>query len=164
MTTARAGLLEGAVASYAVGYLLDLMSGQPTGLYTFLGVFTFLAGRLIDSLLDVRGATLKGWGRRARAGTLGPNRMGRPPVERDAGAVARLEELMLEAGADVVETCTFRANRLTMAEARSPRGSAPLKISARLRRPGSARCESRWGSAPPTRRRERRIVRAPRGR
>ena len=33
----RAGLLEGAVASYAVGYLLDLMTGRPTGLYTLPG-------------------------------------------------------------------------------------------------------------------------------
>ena len=51
----RASLVEGAFSAFAVGYLLDLMSGQPTGLYTFLGVFTFLAGRLVDSLVDVRG-------------------------------------------------------------------------------------------------------------
>lgn len=51
----RASLLEGACSAFAVGYLLDLMSGQPTGLFTFLGVFTFLVGRLVDSLLDVRG-------------------------------------------------------------------------------------------------------------
>jgi hypothetical protein len=51
----RASLLEGACSAFAVGYLLDLMSGQPTGLYTFLGVFIFLAGRLVHSLLDVRG-------------------------------------------------------------------------------------------------------------
>jgi hypothetical protein len=52
----RASLLEGAVSAFAVGYLLDLMSGQPTGLFTFLGMFTFLVGRLVDSLVDVRGA------------------------------------------------------------------------------------------------------------
>lgn len=51
----RATLLEGACSAFAVGYLLDLMSGQPTGLYTFLGVFTFLVCRLVYSLVDVRG-------------------------------------------------------------------------------------------------------------
>lgn len=50
----RANTLEGAVSSFAVGYLLDLMSGQPTGLYTFLAVFTFLVGKLVVSLTDVR--------------------------------------------------------------------------------------------------------------
>ena len=52
----RAGLLEGAVASYAVGYLLDLMTGRPTGLYTLLAVVTFLLGRVAGSLVDVRSA------------------------------------------------------------------------------------------------------------
>jgi hypothetical protein len=50
----RAGLLEGAVASYAIGYLLDLMTGRPTGLYTLLAVVTFLLGRVAASLVDVR--------------------------------------------------------------------------------------------------------------
>jgi hypothetical protein len=50
----RAGLLEGAVASYAVGYLLDLMTGRPTGLYTLLAVVTFLLGRVAAGLVDVR--------------------------------------------------------------------------------------------------------------
>jgi hypothetical protein len=50
----RAGLLEGAVASYAVGYLLDLMTGRPTGLYTLLAVVTFLLGRIAAGLVDVR--------------------------------------------------------------------------------------------------------------
>jgi rod shape-determining protein MreD len=52
----RAGTLEGAFAAFAVGYLLDLMSGQPTGLYTFLAVLVFLLGRLGSSLVDVRSA------------------------------------------------------------------------------------------------------------
>jgi hypothetical protein len=52
----RATLLEGAFTAFAVGYLLDLMSGQPTGLYTFLAVFTFLVGRLVSTFVDVRGA------------------------------------------------------------------------------------------------------------
>lgn len=53
----KAGLLEGAVAAYAVGYLLDLMTGQPTGLYTLLALVTFLLGRMAASLVDVRSAT-----------------------------------------------------------------------------------------------------------
>lgn len=52
----RATLLEGAFSAFAVGYLLDLMSGQPTGLFTFLAVFTFLVGRLVSTFVDVRGA------------------------------------------------------------------------------------------------------------
>ncbi|HEX8439136.1 hypothetical protein [Archangium sp.] len=51
----RASTLEGAVSSFSVGYLLDLMSGQPTGLFTFLAVFTFLVGKLVVSLVEVRG-------------------------------------------------------------------------------------------------------------
>ncbi len=50
----RAPTLEGAFAAFATGYLLDLMSGRPTGLYTFLAVLTFLMGRLAASLVDVR--------------------------------------------------------------------------------------------------------------
>ena len=50
----RAPTLEGAAASFGVGYLLDLMSGRPTGLYTFLGVLTFLVGRVTSSVMDVR--------------------------------------------------------------------------------------------------------------
>jgi hypothetical protein len=50
----RATTLEGAISSFGVGYLLDLMSGQPTGLFTFLAVFTFLVGKLVVSLVEVR--------------------------------------------------------------------------------------------------------------
>lgn len=50
----RANTLEGAISSYAIGYLLDVMSGNPTGLYPFLAVLTFLATRLVSSLVDVR--------------------------------------------------------------------------------------------------------------
>lgn len=45
---------EGAMGAFAVGYLLDLMSGQPTGLFTFLAVFVFLLGRAIAGFVDVR--------------------------------------------------------------------------------------------------------------
>jgi hypothetical protein len=51
----RAGLLEGACGAFAVGYLFDLMSGRPTGLYTFLAVLTLLLGRVARSLVEVRG-------------------------------------------------------------------------------------------------------------
>ncbi len=54
----RASMLEGAFSSFAVGYLLDLMSGHPTGLYTFLAVFVFLMARLAASLVEVRSAFL----------------------------------------------------------------------------------------------------------
>lgn len=52
----RATLVEGALSAFTVGYLMDLMSGRPTGLYTFLAVLTFLVGRVADSLVDVRTA------------------------------------------------------------------------------------------------------------
>lgn len=51
----RASMLEGSISSFSVGYLLDLMSGQPTGLFTFLAVFIFLVGKLVVSLVEVRG-------------------------------------------------------------------------------------------------------------
>ncbi len=51
----RANTLEGSISAFSVGYLLDLMSGQPTGLFTFLAVFTFLVGKLVVSLVEVRG-------------------------------------------------------------------------------------------------------------
>lgn len=50
----RSFTLEGAFSAFGLGYLLDLMSGRPTGLYTFLAVLTFLAGRLAGSLVEVR--------------------------------------------------------------------------------------------------------------
>ena len=52
----RASVVEGSFSAFAVGYLLDMMSGQPTGLYTFLAVLTFLVGKLVSSLVDVRTA------------------------------------------------------------------------------------------------------------
>ena len=52
----RASLMEGALSAFAIGYLLDLMSGRPSGLYTFLGVLVFLLGRFSHSLVDVRSA------------------------------------------------------------------------------------------------------------
>lgn len=50
----RAATFEGALASFACGYLLDVMGGQPTGLYLFLAMLTFLVARVFGSLVDVR--------------------------------------------------------------------------------------------------------------
>jgi hypothetical protein len=50
----RANTLEGAASSFVIGYLLDLTSGRYTGLYTFLGVFLFILGRMVASLVDLR--------------------------------------------------------------------------------------------------------------
>jgi hypothetical protein len=53
----RASTIQGAFCSFGIGYMLDLMSGRPTGLYTFLAMLTFLVGRLAGSLVDVRSRT-----------------------------------------------------------------------------------------------------------
>lgn len=50
----RVNTLEGAISSFTVGYLLDVMSGRPTGLFIFLAVLLFLLGRLAASLVDVQ--------------------------------------------------------------------------------------------------------------
>lgn len=47
--------VEGAVAAAGVGYVMDLMTGGPKGLMTFLAVALFLLARLAGSALDVRG-------------------------------------------------------------------------------------------------------------
>ena len=49
----RARWLEGAVTAFGVGYLLDVVSGRPSGLYTFLAVLAFVAGKLGSSLVVV---------------------------------------------------------------------------------------------------------------
>ncbi len=50
----RSGMLEGAVSAFSVGYLLDVMSGHPTGLYPFLAVLVFLVVRLGGAVVDAR--------------------------------------------------------------------------------------------------------------
>jgi cell shape-determining protein MreD len=50
----RATTLEGALTSFSIGYILDAMSGKPTGLYAFLAVLTFVVSRLAGSLVDSR--------------------------------------------------------------------------------------------------------------
>ncbi len=48
----RGTTLEGAFTAFAVGYLLDVFTGRPTGLYPFLSVLVFLlcrgAGQVVD--------------------------------------------------------------------------------------------------------------------
>ncbi len=50
----RGTTVEGAFTAFAVGYLLDVLSGRPTGLYPFLGVLVFLSARLVAQLVDGR--------------------------------------------------------------------------------------------------------------
>ncbi|MBX5481790.1 MAG: hypothetical protein IRZ16_08100 [Myxococcaceae bacterium] len=51
----RAAVVQGAVCSFLMGYLLDVMSGRPTGLYVFLAVLVFLLGRFANNFVDVGG-------------------------------------------------------------------------------------------------------------
>lgn len=50
-----AGNIEGSVASAGIGYVLDLMTGSPKGLMTFLAVALFVLVRAIAAAVDVRG-------------------------------------------------------------------------------------------------------------
>ncbi len=50
----RCQTLEGAVASFAVGYFVDVLSGQPNGLYIFTAVLTYLIARFIAPFVEVR--------------------------------------------------------------------------------------------------------------
>jgi len=54
----RATTLEGAFAAFAMGYLLDVFTGRPTGLYPFLAVLTCVAARLLSSFVDARARAL----------------------------------------------------------------------------------------------------------
>lgn len=44
-----------AICSFAAGYLFDLMSGAPTGLYAFVAMLTFIACRVAVVMVDVAG-------------------------------------------------------------------------------------------------------------
>jgi rod shape-determining protein MreD len=50
----RATTGEGAVTAFCIGYLLDVFTGRPTGLYPFLAVLAFLGVRLLASFVDAR--------------------------------------------------------------------------------------------------------------
>lgn len=48
----RSRTIEGAVASFAIGYLVDVFTGRPSGLFPALGVLVFLLARAAAQLLD----------------------------------------------------------------------------------------------------------------
>ena len=48
--------LEGALGSAAVGYFVDVLSGQPSGLYVFAAVLTFLLSRLVAPFVEAKSA------------------------------------------------------------------------------------------------------------
>jgi len=52
----RCQTLEGALGAAAVGYFVDVLSGQPSGLYVFAAVFTFLLARLVAPFVEARSA------------------------------------------------------------------------------------------------------------
>jgi rod shape-determining protein MreD len=54
----RATALEGALSACAVGYLLDVFTGKPTGLYPFLAVLVFLLVRGVNQVVDGRSRTM----------------------------------------------------------------------------------------------------------
>ncbi len=54
----RANTAEGAFTAFCLGYLLDVFTGRPTGLYPFLAVLTFLGVRLLASFVDARARVL----------------------------------------------------------------------------------------------------------
>lgn len=51
----HAGIVDGAVASAGIGYLLDLLAGTPKGLMTSLAVALFIAVRAVSAAVDLRG-------------------------------------------------------------------------------------------------------------
>ncbi len=60
------GNVDGSVGAAGVGYVLDLVTGSPKGLMTFLAVLTFVLARAVGAAVDVRGragfAALSGLG------------------------------------------------------------------------------------------------------
>jgi rod shape-determining protein MreD len=56
----RAGNVDGAVGSAGIGYLLDLLTGSPKGLMTFLAVLVFVLVRAVSASVDVRGRAAYG--------------------------------------------------------------------------------------------------------
>jgi rod shape-determining protein MreD len=48
------GNVDGSISAAGVGYVMDLMTGAPKGLMTFLAVALFLAVRATSSAVDVR--------------------------------------------------------------------------------------------------------------
>lgn len=50
----RGATIEGALTSFAIGYLVDVFTGRPSGLFPALGVLVFLLARAAAQLLDGR--------------------------------------------------------------------------------------------------------------
>jgi rod shape-determining protein MreD len=48
------GNVDGAVASAGIGYVLDIVTGSPKGLMTFLAVLLFVGVRAVGNAVDVR--------------------------------------------------------------------------------------------------------------
>lgn len=49
------GNVDGSVAAAGTGYVLDLVTGAPKGLHTFLCVLLFVATRAVAAAVDVKG-------------------------------------------------------------------------------------------------------------
>jgi len=49
------GNVDGSVSAAGTGYVLDLVTGAPKGLHTFLCVLLFVATRAVAAAVDVRG-------------------------------------------------------------------------------------------------------------
>lgn len=56
----RAGNVDGSVGAAGIGYLLDLLTGSPKGLMTFLAVLVFVLVRAVSASVDVRGRAAYG--------------------------------------------------------------------------------------------------------
>jgi rod shape-determining protein MreD len=54
----HASTVEGGFIAFAVGYLLDVFTGRPTGLYPFLAVLVFLVVRASAQLIDGRSRSM----------------------------------------------------------------------------------------------------------
>jgi hypothetical protein len=52
----RCPTLGGALASASIGYFVDILSGQPSGLYIFSAVLTFLISKFIAPFVEIRSA------------------------------------------------------------------------------------------------------------
>lgn len=50
----KAGNVEGIAAAAGIGYLMDLFSGTPAGLFTFLGVVLYLFSRAAGLAVDLQ--------------------------------------------------------------------------------------------------------------
>lgn len=48
----RSTTIEGALSAFAIGYLVDVFTGRPSGLFPALGVLVFLLARAAAQLLD----------------------------------------------------------------------------------------------------------------